>query len=474
MTMIRLARRDDGAALLTTIFFVTVLSALSVTVGVMTVNNVGNAARDRQGTSALALSEAGVAQAVSYIRSGQSIRSLRCAPNCGTTNPWGEQPASVDGDADPAQTVVIATGEEYQVWIEPVSPLDVSTFTPGIYRVHSIGTSSGNPGNRTVQVDVEVSPFKYPLAVYADTVQPGGSGSIFNESLFSTGCIFKRDKIKFGTDLDVVYGIPPAAHTSKVITDSQGSGSNCPDNDKNNIHRSTHPQWAGNGCNSKYPYDQDKLGSDPVGAPCFQSAAGTNPLYPTTSLVPSEEWLSETYNFNIEGLTSAQLELLKSAAIEQGFYFTDTTAIPTVLQSATTAAAYPNPILFYDLQGGAVGGTVDLNKLGNSYTRSWPLNADAASCDGRAAFIVVKNGNVRMNANTVLVASVFALGPDPYGQVSKLNGTGALIGTLYGRSVDLTGTGDIKLDECFVENPPGQALEVRATNFVEVDRPVAP
>lgn len=467
--LMRLPRRDDGAALLTTVFFVAVLSAMAVTVGVMTVNNVGNAARDRQGTAALALSEGGVAQAVSYIRSGQSIRSLRCAPNCGTANPWGE--SAVDGDAAPAQTVTMASGEQYQVWIEPLSPLDVSTFTPGVYRVHSIGTSAGNPGNRTVQVDVEVSPFKYPLAVYADTVQPGGSGAIFNESLFSTGCIFKRDKINFGTGLDVVYGIPPAAHTSKVITDSQGSGANCPDNDKDNIHDPRHPRWAGNGCNSKYPYDQDKLGRNPVGSPCNNAAGGG---YPSTSLVPSEQWLRDTYDFQLEGLTANQLELLKSAAIEQGFYFTSTTAIPAVLQNATSAAPYPNPILFYDLQGSAVGGTVDLNDLGNSYSRSWPLAGNATSCNGRAAFVIVKNGNVRMNSNTVLTASVFALGPSPYGKVEKLNGTAQLIGTLYGRQVDLTGTGDIKLDECFVENPPGQALEVRVTNFVEVDRPVSP
>jgi hypothetical protein len=482
--MYRLTRQDDaGAALLTTIFFVAVLSALSVTVGVMTVNNVGNAARDRQGAAALALSEGGVAQAVSYLRSGQSIRSLRCAPNCGATNPWGEQPASVDGDADPAHTVTVATGEQYQVWIQPIAPLDVSSFTPGIYRVHSIGTSSGNPGNRTVQVDVEVAPFKYPLAVYADTVRPGGSGAVFNESVFSTGCVFKRNKISFDqngngvidrSEYDIVYGIPPAVHTSKVITDAQGSGDNCPENDKNNIHDSRHPTWSGNGCNSAYPYDQDKLGRDPVGSPCFQSATGTNPLYPTTSLVPSEQWLQDTYDFQLEGLTAEQLELLKSAAIEQGFYFTNTTAIPTVLRSAATAGPYPNPILFYDLQGSAVGGTVDLNDLGDSYSRSWPLSADAAGCNGRAAFIVVKNGDVRMNSNTVLTASIFALGPDPYGYVGKLNGSAQLIGTLYGRTIDLTGTGDIKLDECFIENPPGQALEVNVTRFVEVDRPVTP
>lgn len=483
MTRTQTARDDAGAALLTVIFFVAVLSALSVTVTTLTINNVGNAARDRQGTAALALSESGVAQAVAYIRGGQSIRALRCAPNCGAANPWGEAPSSVDGDSHPAQTVTVATGEQYQVWIEPVTQLDVTSFSPGVYRVHSIGTSAGNPGQRRVQVDLEVAPFKYPLAVYADTVQPGGTGSVFSESIFSTGCVFKRDKISFdvngngtidASEYDVVYGKPPAVHTSKVITDSQGSGGNCPDNDNQNIHRPTHPQWAGNGCNSKYPFDQDSLGRDPVGAPCFQSATASNPAYPTTSKVPNEDWLRDTYDFQLEGLTAPQLELLKTAAIEQNFYFTSTTAIPAVLQTAASSAAYPNPILFYDLQGSAVGGTVDLNDLGNSYSRTWPLAANSLSCTGRAAFVIVRNGNVRMNSNTVLTASVFALGPSPYGKVEKLNGTAQLIGTLYGRQVDLTGTGDVKLDECFVENPPGQALEVRVTDFVEVDRPVTP
>jgi Tfp pilus assembly protein PilX len=466
----RLTLRDDkGAALITTLFMVAVLSALAVTVTVISTNNVGNAGRDRQGTAALALSEGGVAQAVAYIRNGSAIRNLRCAPNCGTANPWGEQPVARDGDSAPAQTVTIATGETYEVWIEPIQALDVSTFQPGIYRVHSKGISAGNPGNRTVEVDLEVSPFKYPLAVYADTVNPGGAGSIFNESLFSTGCIFKRDKINFGTGLDVVYGVPPAAHSSQYITESQGSGSACSASDNKNIH---HADNATNGCSTDvdYQYDQDKQGLNPVAAPCYGKYTAGTTVYPKTSLISDDNDLKEQWDFQLEGLTAEQLELLKTSAIEQGFYFTDTVAIPTVLRTEVTAAAYPNPILFYDLAGSAVGQEVDLNDLAAGYSRTWPLSADSSSCTGRSAFVIVKNGNVGMNANSVLTASVFAMGPAPYGNVSKLNGTGQLIGTLYGRQIDLTGTGDVKLDECFVENPPGQALEVRITEFVEVDR----
>jgi hypothetical protein len=467
-TLSRFVRKDDGAALLTTVFLGMVLTALAATVSLITVNNVGNAGRDRQSSSALALSEGGVAQAVAHLRASQAIKAINaCSPDC-TSNPWGSKAAPMQ--------VTVAPGETYSVWIEPLQKLDVAASTAGLYRVHSTGTSAGNPGNRTVQVDVEVSPFNYPLAVYADTVQPGGTGSIFNESLFSTGCIFKRAQINFGTELDVVYKVPPAAHSAQYITESQGSGTSCGPNDSKNIH---HPSKSTDGCstNAAYHYDQDKQGKKPVGAPCYgkHPATSTTPAYPLTSLIADAQDLEDQWNFQLEGLTAEQLEVLKAAAIEQGFYFTDTTAIPTVLSSATSAAPYPTPILFYDLAGMPTNNrSVDLNGFNDAYSRAWPLTADSPSCTGRAAFIVVRHGNVVMNSNTVLTASVFAMGPSPYGKVSKLNGTAQLIGTVYARELDLTGTGDIKLDECFVQNPPGQALEVRVTDFVEVDRPVTP
>lgn len=473
-------RGDEGAALLITFFVTTILTAMAVTVSVLAVNNLGNVGRDRQATAALALSEGGVSQAVAHLKSGAALRALTCSPTC-ASNPWGNKTTP--------HTVTVANGEQYQVWIETVQPLNPATFDPGIYRIHSTGTSAGNPGARTVRVTVQVEPFKYPLAVFADTVTPGGTGAILNESLFSTGCIFKRDKIHFNGSFDQVYKIPAAAHSSKVITEDQGSGNNCPTGHNKNIH---HSSKSTDGCSTDpdYRYDQDSIGEDaagPTAAPgsafettdCYALQAanptGTPPLeaYPTTSLIKSDGDLAEKFDFNLEGLTADQIELLKQAAIDQQFYFTDTTAIPAALTTVAGSAAHPNPILFYDLQGAAVGGTVDLNGFNDAYSRPWPLSASDPQCTGRSLFIIIRNGNVKMNANTVITASVFALGPDPYGRVSKLNGSGALIGTIYSREIDLTGTGDIKLDDCFVQNPPGQALDVTVTEFVEVDRDLA-
>ena len=468
---------DAGAALLITFFVTTILTAMAVTVSVIAINNVGNAGRDRQATAALALSEGGVSQAVSHLKNGAALRNLTCSPTC-STNPWGNRAAP--------KTVAVASGEQYQVWIETVRALDPSSFTPGVYRIHSTGTSAGNPGARTVRVTVEVEPFKFPLAVYADTVNAGGTGSIVSESLFSTGCIFKRGNINFG-GFDQVYKIPAAAHSSKIITEDNGSGTSCPTNHKKNIH---HADNSTDGCSDDpdYRYDQDSQGEDAstaVGAvagsnfettDCYglqvANPTGTPPLgeYPTTSLIKNDADLAEKFDFNLEGLTADQLVLLEQAARDQGFYFTSTTAIPTVLRTAAASAPYPNPILFYDLKGPAKGKSVDLNEFGAAYARSWPLSASDAGCTGRSVFVIVKNGNVSMNANTVLTGSIFALGPDPYGKVSKMNGTAQLIGTMYARELDLTGTGDIKLDDCFVKNLPGQALDVTVTEFVEVDR----
>ncbi len=455
---------DEGSAIILTMLMLAVLSGLSLTVFTLSTDNLGNARRDRQATSALANSEAGVSQAISYLKS-RGVGALRCAPNCGTANPWGEEPAAVDGDTAPSTEVTFGPNETYKVWIETVQQLSAVTETPGLYKVHSIGNAGIGPGSRRVEVEVQVAPFDFPLAVVADSVQAGGTGAIQTESLFSTGCIFKRDKINF-QGIDPVHGIPAAAHSAQYITDSQAGGASCAVTDNKNIHKPT--GGTPNPCNTAYPYDQDRQGGNLSGTPCNRLYNGT---YPETSFLADANDLADTYDFQLEGLTAGQLDLLRTAAKEQGFYFTNTTAIPAVLQDDVLAMQRPNPVLFYDLTGSAVGDLVDLNDLSDVvYGRASPLSATSPSCTTRNVIVVVVNGNVRLNSNQTLVGSIFAMGPSPYGEVTKANGTSELIGTIYARSLDLTGTANIKLDDCFLQNLPGQLLNVKATNFLEVDR----
>lgn len=461
LTSVR-THKDSGSAIILTMVVLAVLTGLGMTVFALSTDNLGNAKRDRQASSALANSEAGVAQAVAYIKN-RGIGKLYCAPDCNAVNPWGE--SAVDGDAFPSMQVTLANNETYAVWIDEIQPM--TPTMAGLYRVHSIGNSGIGPGARKVEVDLQVAPFEFPLAVVADSVQAGGSGAITTESMFSTGCIFKRDKINF-QGIDPVYNKPAAAHSAQYITDSQATGSSCAPSDNKNIHKG--PGSTTEPCNTAYPYDQDRQGGPLADTPCeaLNASYGT-----TTSLIADTEDLEAQYGFNLDGLTPAQIDQLRTAAQEQGFYFTNTSAIPAVLQNDTTALGHPNPVIFYEFASsvGSNARTVDLNDLSDVvYGRATPLTATDAACHGRNVIVVVRNGDVRLNSNQTLVASVFALGPTPYGNVLKANGTSQLIGTLYARSIDLTGTADIDLDGCFLSNLPGQLLNVEPSAFREVDR----
>ena len=79
---------------------------------------------------------------------------------------------------------------------------------------------------------------------------------------------------------------------------------------------------------------------------------------------------------------------------------------------------------------------------------------------------------MRINSNTRLVANIVLTSPAPYGKMNKLNGGAELIGTVYADAMDLTGTGDVKLDQCFVQNLSPSLVDttLTVTSYREVDR----
>ena len=450
--------REAGAAMITVLLMAALLTAFAVAAIGVTSSNLTSSTSDRQSASALSVSEGGIAQAVAYVRT-EGVLKIKCSPNCGAANPWGE--SAEDGDGDPSKVVSLAPNERYNVWFETLQPMDQPKRRPGVYRIHSVGISEPGPGSRTIEVDIEVKPFEYPIGLFSNNLTAGGSSTIQYLSVFSTGCVNDRDKLDFGGNIDMVYGIPAAVHSSSNITESN----NCPGT-SNNIHTGS------TRCNTTYPYDQDNNGANPVPAPCFNMFAGP-PTYPTTSLISSATQMGQMYEYNTSGLSDAQLDLLKGIAIEQNNYFTNTTAIPAPISNGTSPLK--NPVLFYDLQGAAVGGMVDLNDISQTlYGRpsSVFVDADDASCAPKGGVVViVKKGNVRLNANTILQAAIFALGPAPNGNVTKSNGGSQLIGTIYAANqFDLTGTADIKIDDCYLENMPGPLLNINVKNFREDDR----
>jgi hypothetical protein len=448
-------RRDEGSAMIVTLLVLAVLTALATTVATVTINNLGSSLKSQQAGAALNAADAGVAQAMNNVVPG----SLRCSPTC-ADNPWGNK------DAPAAATIPGTAGQAYRVWIEAVAPFPAND--PGLYRIHSTGTANGS-ARRLVDVDVQVTRSTVPLGIFARTINGGGNVTVDNQSVFSTGCVYSRSKLQL-SGIDAAYGIPAAVHTSQIITDSQGTGQYCATTSKP-IHT------AGQPCNTTYKSDQDKFGDSLSGTLC----ASTQTTYPdyyraqdvdgdgstdvNGSLLRTDTALFKLFNFVQPAMSQSQLQHLRSLAKSQGNYWT------TSDSKVWTSPDERNAVMYFDLNNADPKDQrlVDLNDI-VGFGREPGLSANDPACPDRSLIIIIEGGNARLNSNQKLTASVFLTAGYPYGQILKANGTSNFIGTLYSDTMDLTGTADLAMDECFLGNPTPGHYALTQTSYRELDR----
>ncbi|WP_180934145.1 pilus assembly PilX family protein [Nocardioides ungokensis] len=183
------SRDENGVALLTVIMMLALVSALTLTIAVVATNNLVSARLSQQAGAAVNASDAGISQAVTYMRQ-KGTRGLSCSPTC-ASNPWGNSttPTTV--------TVNGRAGQSYKVWIEPIAPYPANK--PGIYRIHSTGYAGGAAG-RTVTVDASISTLPFVFGIVAGSVSGGGNA----------GCTTSRSS-------------PPAACRSATRSSSRAS-----------------------------------------------------------------------------------------------------------------------------------------------------------------------------------------------------------------------------------------------------------
>ena len=479
---------DQGFAMLAVLLVMAVLGVLTVTAASLTVSNIGNSGRDRQALGALSSSEAGVAQAVQYLR-GTGLANLSCiepavgvAPGstCTTSaNPWvnalNPKQIRVDGNVG----VCVGSSDCFKVWIGTIQ-----TYVPscsarrasppghcyGKYRIHSTGLAGNGPGARRLSVDVQVRPLTYPLGVFAEQSLSGnGNVGLHYLSIFTAGCMSNRQDdshngsgVKFAWDavnsrpaLDLIYDQPAAAHavgnisTSNTNCDSGGGGS---------------PIHAISACNLAFRFDQD--GSANAGPllnslgclGAYTRADGSR--YPTTSKFTLAE-LTNTYGYRPRGLTDAQYDQLRSTAQSQGTYNVAAGSIASTL-SSLVAAGISSPVLYWD------NGPVSLKAT--DFPAAFLRNVDAtASCLSSNLTIVVAGASNSLtyqggNSAPFLSAAIFV----PDGALRGQSGRNT-IGTVYAKIIDLGGNIDFYMDNCFASNPPGATLEVEVTNWREDD-----
>lgn len=460
-------QQEHGAALLTTVLMIALITTLTLTLATITITNLESAKNAQQAGSAVNAADAGISQALVYIRTAGVATINECSPNC-TSEPYGNRnnPARITINGKAAQS--------YKVWIQPIAPYPANK--PGIYRIHSEGIAGG-PAGRKVTIDVELDSYKVPKGILANSVTGGGDAGVHRTSIFSTGCVYKRSKIVFD-GIDLAYGIPAAVHSTQVITDSQGSGKYCP-----NTQKPIHDPGRGNGnggnntpeyCNTTYPYDEDINGGPLNGTPCYDRARaefGNLPQfndpnnvaynYPSTSLLNGEQDLFDRYGLQQPPFTQSQLDQLRTIAISQNNYHR---------QSAGWASPTDkNAVMYFDLSTTDPGGRVDLNDL-VGWERNNELDSSSPACTDRSLVVIIEGGNARLNSNRTLFGSIFLISDDPYGKIFKANGTSKFTGTLYSNELDLTGTADMYMDECFLNRTSPALFNLDTFNYRELDR----
>lgn len=456
-------RRDEqGSAMVITLMVLAVVTALATTVGVLTVNNLQSSRRAQQAGSAVNAADAGIAQAMSYLRNA-GVRGLKCAPAC-TTNPWGNQQT-------PARVAVPGkAGQSYTAWIEPIAPFPAND--PGLYRIHSTGRAAGS-ASRSVVADVQITRTDIPQGIVARSISGGGAASVSRESIFSTGCVYNRSRI-VTEGIDLAYGIPAAVRSSQIITDSTGTGQYCPSTNKP-VHREPPNFVNPRPCNPSSPYDQDRFGGSLAGTVCWDarmntewsdyygprdlSGDGTSDV--NGSYIRDDATLFELFGLRSPALSQAELDQLRTIAHVQGNYSTRSTG--------WSSPDDDQAVMFFDLAATDPGGVVDLNDL-TGFSRASNLASGDPQCASRSLVVVIEGGNVRLNSNHQLAAALFLTSEAPHGQVFKANGTSNFIGTIYADTVNLVGTTNASLDECFLDNPSPALLDFSLRSYRELDR----
>jgi Tfp pilus assembly protein PilX len=485
-------RRDDqGVALVTVMLAGLVVMGLTATIATLSVDNLRNAKNDRLSGSALGAADAGVAQAIDYIR-GNGVSGLTClqadldadATACdslpaGWASPSSPEAVALDSAGTGCATNAV-TKNCAKVYITAATALEPPASKTGTYEIHSLGFYGSSPGARNVVVTIEVSPDTFPVGVFGKTVSGNGNTAVLTESLFSQGCVSplvaaNGNGLSF-TGTDAYWDQPAAPHSTVGL--SSTNNSSCPSNDRGLMPAST------THCTSGFVNAQSPTGGVVTsGSACYKTWTRTDgTTYPDgacPSGTPSirADGLCETTGFSLtdlqrygyrpRGLSDTQYAELKARSQSQGTYNLAESAISAALTTAQTNGS-SDPVIDWDCNSASIcsGGNVTV-KVSDfpSMFRVDPSTVTSCSSLPIVTIVVEHGGLIIQGGNNDWIDSaIFA--PD-----GLYNGNGGInvYGTIFSNNLQLGGNQTFELNNCWVTNFPGAALSVTQTSFREDD-----
>ena len=484
---LRLASRaDQGIAMITVIVAVMVLTALGATAATLSINNLGNANRDRQAGSALGAADAGVAQAIEYIRDN-GVSGLTCPDanqsSCtGVAAGWGSPVSPQAVALDSAGNGCLSTSALKNcatVYITYVTQFAPPTVKTGVYAIHSLGRYGPGPGARAIVQTVKVTPDSFPVGVFGQTVSGNGGPQLYTESLFTTDCVSPLydghgNGTRFVGSVDPYYDQPPAAHSTTGL--STTNNTTCGSNDNGLVPSSTSCS------NSSLMWDQGPTGGVlPSTSACYRKytradgtfypdgtcPSGVTPTQTATGLCDTNSFTTadlKRYGYRPRGLTDAQYQELKTRSQSENLYNL-TGNIATALSSAVTSGI-TNPVLYWDCSVAAANCSGGVSLKQSDFPSTFTQDKGVSCGALHILTIVVEHADFNLSGGntSTLDAAVFA----PDGSYNN-NGAIQLYGTLFSKNLSLTGSPVFELDSCWTSAFPGPALTVTKKSFREDD-----
>jgi hypothetical protein len=380
----------------------------------------------------------------------------------------------------------VAGASCYAVWIStlhPYNPLPTTdaSGTPShsvVYRIHSTGVTGGGPAARTLQVDISAKLASFPIGVYGDEIDTSGDPGIHHESVYTKNCITGRSQdgasgsgLSFDAapdNYDWGYDLPEAAHAASYISTTN----NCTSSDS--VHATgrglANPYCANSTASGNrydyFPYDQDAAGGDLTGTPCYNmwTSPVTGKQYATTSKFTMQDLYAVGYH--PQGLTPAEYDALKQQAQATGTYFSSTPSRSDIQSALAPITSTGTSVLYIDGTGGTV--SFGPGDVPSQFFRASDLTASCTTFT--SLVVVVRNASMKYNAtghsgsDPSLVASFFV----PEGTYSG-QGSAQILGTIFASKVEMSGTQDFRMDQCFASNPPSLLLTLSQVKYHEVD-----
>lgn len=494
-------RSQDGVALVTVLFVGAALTVMTATAAFVSMRGLRATTADAQSAKAMAAAEAGLERFMLDVKRGAVTYASMTEAGCASP-PVTLAPGTLGPGTYNVELTIYEPAQNPQVPNSPWSSANdsaapCSARTGNLFAITATGTQGS--GTRVVRQLIRATPgqSKFPLGIYADSIDANGNPDMDNISVFTAGDIVGRGKISLsGTDANYqmsdVYdqtafssfvwsggvnwntNIPAAVHATGEIyvkgagtrgrehPNSSTQAVNCTANDTRNGGYALQSEWDGSACSG-------------CTSPLITSdICGGLPGYPPTAKFTSADLarIAQVRNF-----TEDEYSSLRTTAQTSGIYCNFASGVNQCWKAGVAGAAQTTwqtgdlptgsstLVAYFDFPYSS--------NISNNWIR-WTATWKAISgvmcnatypADNRTLVAVVRNGSFDLGGSAQVTGAIMT----PEGDFDS-TGTPTLHGSVTAKRFRVRGNAKFESSSCFASALPTTTGELSPAGWMEVDR----